>query len=81
MLKFGCCKTTIILWLVVCNIRFLVTICPSGLFILCPFWRWCRGCCSFITKSEPDGPLVMKGQDVFKLAVSSSLKDIEGVIG
>ena len=34
----------------------------------------------FITKSEPDGPLVMKGQDVFKLAVSSSLRDIEGVI-
>ena len=34
----------------------------------------------FITKDEADGPLVMKGQDVFKLAVSSSLRDIEGVI-
>lgn len=34
----------------------------------------------FITKEEPDGPLVMHGQDVFKLAVSSSLRDIEKVM-
>ncbi|MDD2594959.1 MAG: ketoacyl-ACP synthase III [Bacteroidales bacterium] len=34
----------------------------------------------FISKDEPDGPLVMKGQDVFKLAVAASLKDIECVV-
>lgn len=34
----------------------------------------------FITKDEVSCPLVMKGQDVFKLAVSSSLRDIENVI-
>lgn len=34
----------------------------------------------FITKSEENGPLVMRGQDVFKLAVSASLRDIKSVI-
>lgn len=34
----------------------------------------------FITKQEHDGPLVMNGQDVFKLAVSSSIDDIEKVL-
>ena len=34
----------------------------------------------FITKDEAHGPLVMNGQEVFKLAVSSSLRDIKGVI-
>lgn len=34
----------------------------------------------FINKEEPDGPLVMHGQDVFKMAVSASLRDITGVI-
>ncbi|MDD2292924.1 MAG: ketoacyl-ACP synthase III [Bacteroidales bacterium] len=34
----------------------------------------------FINKEEPDGPLVMKGQDVFKLAVESSKNDINSVI-
>lgn len=34
----------------------------------------------FINKEEPDGPLVMHGQDVFKLAVAASLNDIETVM-
>lgn len=34
----------------------------------------------FINKEEPNGPLVMNGQDVFKLAVSASLNDILRVL-
>ncbi|MFA5324770.1 MAG: ketoacyl-ACP synthase III [Bacteroidales bacterium] len=34
----------------------------------------------FINKEEIDGPLVMKGKDVFKLAVVFSLKDIRSVL-
>lgn len=34
----------------------------------------------FISKEEPNGPLVMHGQDVFKMAVSASLRDITNVI-
>lgn len=34
----------------------------------------------FLRKEEHDGPLVMNGQDVFKLAVSSSIDDIEKVL-
>lgn len=34
----------------------------------------------FISKEEPDGPLVMHGPDVFKMAVSASLRDINNVI-
>lgn len=34
----------------------------------------------FISKEEPDGPLVMQGKDVFKLAVSASINDIQSVI-
>ncbi len=34
----------------------------------------------FINKEEEDGPVVMNGQDVFKLAVSSSMKDIDTVL-
>ncbi|NMB37039.1 MAG: ketoacyl-ACP synthase III [Bacteroidales bacterium] len=34
----------------------------------------------FITKEEFGGPLVMKGQEVFKLAVKSSLSDIRKVV-
>ncbi len=34
----------------------------------------------FITKEEFGGPLVMKGQEVFKLAVKSSLDDIRRVV-
>lgn len=34
----------------------------------------------FISKEEVDGPLVMHGQDVFKMAVSASLRDITNVI-
>ena len=34
----------------------------------------------FITKEEFGGPLVMKGQDVFKLAVNASLNDIRRVV-
>lgn len=34
----------------------------------------------FVTRDEVDGPLMMNGQDVFKLAVSSSLKDIKRVM-
>ncbi|HIZ85525.1 MAG TPA: ketoacyl-ACP synthase III [Candidatus Coprenecus stercoravium] len=35
----------------------------------------------FLTKEESDGGVVMNGQDVFKLAVSSSIKDIDKVLG
>lgn len=35
----------------------------------------------FVTKEEPDGGVVMVGQDVFKLAVSSSIRDIDKVLG
>lgn len=34
----------------------------------------------FVTKEEKGGPLVMVGQDVFKLAVSSSIDDIDKVL-
>lgn len=34
----------------------------------------------FITKEEPDGPCHMHGQDVFKLAVSASINDIDKVL-
>jgi 3-oxoacyl-[acyl-carrier-protein] synthase-3 len=34
----------------------------------------------FVTKEEEGGPLVMVGQDVFKLAVSSSIDDIDKVL-
>lgn len=34
----------------------------------------------FITKNEPDGPLVMNGQEVFKFAVSHSTGDIDYVL-
>jgi 3-oxoacyl-[acyl-carrier-protein] synthase III len=34
----------------------------------------------FTDKHEPSGPLVMNGQDVFKMAVSASLKDILKVV-
>lgn len=34
----------------------------------------------FIKKEEADGALVMRGQDVFKLAVQSSIKDINKVL-
>jgi 3-oxoacyl-[acyl-carrier-protein] synthase-3 len=34
----------------------------------------------FVTKEEKGGPLVMAGQDVFKLAVSSSIDDIDKVL-
>ncbi len=34
----------------------------------------------FINKEEPDGAVMMKGQDVFKLAVKYSLKDINSVL-
>lgn len=34
----------------------------------------------FINKDEPDGPLVMHGPDVFKMAVAASLRDITNVI-
>ncbi len=34
----------------------------------------------FVEKEEHDGPLVMVGQDVFKLAVSSSIDDIDKVL-
>lgn len=34
----------------------------------------------FMTKEEEGGPLVMVGQDVFKLAVSSSIDDIDKVL-
>ncbi len=34
----------------------------------------------FITKEEKGGPLVMNGQDVFKLAVSASIRDIDKVL-
>ncbi len=35
----------------------------------------------FISKFEPEGPLFMNGQDVFKMAVSASLSDICYVLG
>lgn len=34
----------------------------------------------FVNKEEEDGGVVMNGQDVFKLAVSSSIKDIDKVL-
>ena len=34
----------------------------------------------FVTKEETDGGVVMNGQDVFRLAVSSSIKDIDKVL-
>lgn len=34
----------------------------------------------FIKKAEEDGPMYMKGQDVFKLAVNCSIKDIKNVL-